>query len=274
MAQELFGRAFALTVGDVDISDLACEFSVKKTIKREPNTCELRIYNLAPDTRKKLTAPKKIVVRLEAGYGKKLSQLYLGEVRALSPGEVRGADIITELSSGDSEKEIQRSHLAVPIGPKAATGDVLRAIARELGVGLGNVSAVASKLDSKGVALFGRATVITGNTARALDDFCRSAGLEWSIQDGALQLLDIGKALDSKPYVLSASSGLINAPRLDSEGKVSAQTLMLPDLRPGMRVEFDSLSVTGLYRVIQCEYVGQTHGQDWSIRIVCDKPRT
>lgn len=279
MASQLFGRAWNITIGETEVSSstrgnsaLSCTFSVKKTIKAEPNTCTLSIYNLSDLSRRKFTEPKATTIRIEAGYADRLSQIYLGEVRALAPGERNGANIVTELTSGDGEKKLA-GRLSVPIGPKTPPGDALRAIVKALGVKPGNSDKAAAALATKGVAVFSRGTVLTGNVARALTDFCRSAGLEWSVQDGAVQILDLGAGLETNPYVLKASSGLINAPKISSDGKVSAETLMLPDLRPGMRVQFDSLSVSGLYRIIECETSGETHGGAWGHKIVCEKPK-
>jgi len=274
---KLFGRAWEISAGDVLLSDttsgVACEFSVKKTLKPEPNTADLKVWNLSETTRAKLTSPKKVPIRIEAGYVDRVSQIYLGDVRAMSPGEKRGPDIVTELMSGDGSQQFREAHLEVPLGPKTPNGVALQAIAKALGVGMGNVPKVAATLASKGSAVFPRSTVLVGNVARILTDFCRSAGLEWSIQDGVLQVLDLGKPLETKPYVISADSGMIGAPSLGSDGKVSATCLMIPELRPGMRVMFDTFAVKGVYRVSECEYQGSTHGADWSLKIVCEKPK-
>lgn len=268
----LFGRSWLVTIGDVDVSDLAVEFSAKKTLKPEPNTCDLKIYNLSKATRERLTSPRAVTVRIEAGYGSTLSQIYLGEVRALAPGTISGPEIVTELSSGDGEKAMKTARLAVPIGAGMSTADALRAVASTLGVGLGNIGDAIAALNARGVAIFKRGTVITGATARALTDLCRSAGLEWSVQDGALQFLDLGAPLAVRPYVISADSGMIGAPKLDADGKVSVETLMLPGLRPGMQVQIESLSVRGLFRICQAEYKGATWGDEWGISLTCDRP--
>jgi hypothetical protein len=277
---QLFGRSWNITVGDVEVSSgpatgaLACEFSVRKTLKAEPNVCSLRVYNLSEETRTKLTSPKKIVVRIEAGYGTRVSQIYLGDVRALTPGEITPTgDVITDLESGDGEKACASAHLSVPIGGKGPAGDSLRAIAKALGVGLGNTAQMAAQLSAKGVAVFPRTTVLSGNVARHLTDFCRSAGLEWSIQDGALQILDLAGALNVKPYIIAPDSGLIGSPKMGNDGNVTLQTLMIPELRPGLRVQLDSFSVKGLYRIDQAEYSGQTHGEDWTIKLTCSAPK-
>jgi hypothetical protein len=214
-------------------------------------------------------------VRIEAGYGGQNSQIYLGEVRSLAAGFVEGPDIRTELTSGDTEKAMQTARLSVPIGAGASQLSVLQALVDALGVGPGNIADAAAKLAKAGKLIFARDTVIVGNVARIITDICRSGNLEWSIQDGTIQLLDIGASLTAKPYSLSASTGLVGSPKLDKDGKVTASVLMLPDLRPGLPVVFDSKFVKGTFRVIECTYEGDTWGEGddaWGIEITCDRP--
>lgn len=266
---QLFRRAWNVTIGDVVVSDLAMAFQVKKTLKKEPNTAEIAIYNLSDENRKKLTESTKYPLRIEAGYIGGISQIYLGEVRSAFT-TIEGPDYVTRMSSGDGEKA-HRVRLSVPIGPKTNASVALRAIAKTLGVGAGNSESMAAALAKRGIVLYPRGTVLSGNAAQNLTDFCRSAGLEWSIQDGALQILDKGAALDSRPIVLAPDSGLIGSPSSDADGKITAKCFMIPGLRPGMRVQMDSLQVKGLFRIVQAEYAGETHGSEWSITLQLSK---
>ena len=292
MSTTLFGRTWRITVGDVEVSSsdtdgaLACDFEVTKTLQVTPNTCTLKVRNLSPSTRKQLTTPKVVAVRIEAGYQGNVDQIYLGDARAVMPGEMDGPEIITTLTSGDGEKPLSCSRIGVPVGAKASQASVLNAIARALTsdtvpgatpLGMGNVATIAASLNSTGKAAFPRATVLHGNTARHLTDFCRSAGLEWSVQDGVIQILDLGQPLQNNPYILSADSGLYGSPKLETDGKVSFDCAMLPHLRPGMRVEIDSMFVSGVYRISQATYKGETWGEGtsspWGMSCVCDKPK-
>jgi len=277
MASDLFGRTYKIVVGTVDITGLRCAFTIRKTLKKEPNTCTIKVYNLSESTREELSESKVLGVSVEAGYKGDNSQLYLGQLRGAS-SEVEGSDITTVFSTGDGDKAIQSARLSIPLGPKTPNDVALLAIARTLGVGLGNVAQAAAKLKTSGVSLFPVGTLLTGNSAKNLTQFCRSAGLEWSIQDGKLQILDIGKALDVRPYVLDSESGLTGSPSLTHEAKtgdkiVRAECLMLPGLRPGMRVMFNSRFVKGLYRVEECEYEGDSWGENWGIRLACRLPK-
>lgn len=250
----------------VDVSALDCTFRVRKNLKQEPNKCELDIYNLSDSSRRLLETPNKLVLRLEAGYPDAISQLYLGEVRAAQSIK-DGPDIITHIESGDSEKEMQSAHINLSIGPKVPADVALTAIARSLGVGLGNVQKAAAKLRSKGSAPFGQGSLVFGSATRALDDFCRSADLEWSVQDGVLQILDRGKALEGSAVLLSPSTGLVGSPSVDHKGVVSFTALIQPDLHPGKKVTFDSQSVKAGqgYRIQECEYSGDSSGSEWYV---------
>lgn len=250
-----------------EVSNLDCVFKVKKNLKPEPNTCELKLYNLAGPTRRVLEGAKKLTLRLEAGYVGAVCQLFLGEVRSARTSR-EGPDIITEVSTGDSEKEIQESRINMSIGPKVPASVALESIARALKVGLGNVPVAAAKLAAKGVTPFGPGTVISDNAARALTDYCRSADLEWSIQDGVLQILDRAKALDSMAVFLSADTGLIGSPTIDNKGLVTATALIQPDLIPGRKVVLNTIAHKGDgYRIEECEYTGDTAGNDWQVKM-------
>lgn len=267
----LFGRAATLTVGPLELTGLDFQFKVKKTLKPEPNTAEIKIANLSESHRKQLEEMKKVPVRLEAGYEGNLSQIYLGELGNVWT-KIEGNTSNTELSSGDA-KEIATSKLHVSIGPGTTPATALQQIAKALGAGLGNLASAQSALARRGVASFwGKGGVISGNVQRELTDFCRSAGLEWSIQDGNLQILDIGKPLtDTKAILLSPETGLLGSPAIDKKKHITANCLMIPGLRPGVKVAFSSVNVRGGYRVIETEYQGDTAGKDWGVKIVAEK---
>ena len=294
---ELFNRTYRLTVGPVEISNLKVEFRVRKTIRREANTCKVKIWNLNEDHRHAIAVPpgqagsgrgkiggakkhpktalteaERVSLRLEAGYNGEHTQLYFGEVRA---GIVKreGPDVITELSSGDSEKEMAKARINISYGPKTPPEEALKALVSALGVGQGNLTKALQLLKSKGVGSFGATgKVLSGNAARELHDFCRSAGLEWSIQDGQIQFLDLGTPLETKSsLLLRHDTGLIGSPAVDSSGAVEAETLLIPGIRPGVIVTFDTEFVTGSYRITDIDYKGDSYGQDWTSKFIAQK---
>lgn len=268
----LWDRTYSLLVGDTDVTGLRVQFTAKKTLKAEPNSCNIKIYNLSNDTRKKIEGTKEgIPVSLHAGYRDRMSQIYFGQVTAVQT-TVDGPDRITEISTGDGAKAIAQARISVPIGPKQNAGAALDALAKALGVGAGNLAEAKGKLASKGIAYFSpRGTVLSGNVARELTDFCESADLEWSVQDGKLQILDKGKALDGQAVSISSSTGLTDSPTVDGKGIVSFTCLIIPELRPGRKVSLETEFFKGGFRLTETEHHGDTYGKDWHIKCKAEK---
>ena len=267
----LWKRKWRVVCGTLDVSAIDLSFSVGKSLKPEPNTAAVTLYNLSEESRNLLSAPGDLNLLIEAGYENetdKPSQIYLGPVRS-ALHTVESSDIVTTIESADSQKALGTSRFKLAVGAGTPPQVVLQVIAKSLGVKPGNLPQAAAKLAAKGKVLFPMPTSISGNGARVLTDFCRSANLEWSVQDGELQILSLGAALDSQPYILNAGTGLVGSPSVDKEGVVSLQTLMLRGLRPGLRVVVDSRFVKGVYRIQECTYSGDTRGGDWYIDMVC-----
>ena len=267
---QLFRRAYRLVVGDLDVSNLAISFSVKKSLKPAPNTCEIRIRNLSQGHRNLLATPKKLPVRLEAGYVGALATLYLGEMRSVA-STIEGPTVITELTSVDSEDPFRKAKLNAPISGKTPA-EVLELMVQSYGVGAGNAKEMAAKLKSRGAAsVFGKRSVISGHLRDELNDFCRSANIEWSVLDGKFQFLDLGKPTENLAVSLSAETGLVGSPTVDNKGLASATVLLTPELQPGRKVSFDAVNLKGGYRIINVEYVGDTAAQEWHAKLQCRK---
>lgn len=275
MGKPLFGREAHLVIGTTDVTGMDFEFQVKRTLKPEPNTAQIRVYNLSESTRKSLeesfpgnkdAAP--VPVKLEAGYTGAVSQIYYGDVRNCQT-VIDGPDVITMLDTGDKENALRTQRCQVPLGPGTTPAQALQAIATALGVGLGTLASAQAGLASKGLASLGRLR-LSGYAATLLTDFCNSAQLEWSVQNGVLQILDIGGALQGTPVLLTPDTGLIESPARDNKGIVSATTLMIPDMRPGARVVFDAKYLGGFFRIIEVTTAGDTLGKDWFHHLRCE----
>ena len=269
MSEKLSSRTYKVVVGDIDISELHIVFSITKTLKKDPNECTIQVWNLSESSRQHLTDAKSLPVSVEAGYDGNNSLIYLGELRTAG-SEIQGPDIVSTFTSGDGDRALAVARLSVPLGPKTPNDQVLLAISRTLGVGLGNAPAKALQIAGK--SSFPVPTTLTGSASKQMTDFCRSNGLEWSIQDGKIQILDIGKSLDAQPYVIDSEAGLIGSPTVTYDSKTKTkiaklETLMIPGLRPGIRIMMNSVFVRGLFRIESIDYDGDTHGQNWGQRI-------
>lgn len=273
--RELFGREIAVTVDTIEVIGHRVAFECEKSLKSEPNTCSLKIWNLSesqrsqleelrPKVKKGQLATKGIPTKIEAGYDGALSQIWLGDLRTCDSTR-EGPDWVTSLESGDADKAFANARMHVSYGPKTPVDTALRAMVRALGIGEGNVSKVVAQLKVGSAKLFPHGYTASGSVARQLTDFARSADLEWSIQDGTLQFLDRGKALATEAIELSPDTGLVGSPTVDNDGIATIKMLMHPDVRPGTLIVLKSSRIKGNYRIEKGVWSGDNFGGDFYI---------
>lgn len=276
---KLFKRSVDVVVGDKRLTKLDCAFEVEKTLRAEPNKCSLKIYNLAEETRAAFEqlAPRRrwwtkgVPVRIEAGYGDDRALLWLGELRNVLT-EIEGPDWVTSMDSGDGYLAFQNARVNLSYGPMTPVATVLQALVQQLGIGVGNVAQTLATLNVEGVGkLYPHGLVISGSVAQELTDFCRSAGLEWSIQDGVLQILDRGQALRSQALRVSSDTGMVGSPSVDVDGIATVKTLLIPDVRVGSMLVLDSARIKGTYRVEKATWSGDTASDEWFITMQARK---
>lgn len=267
---QLFQRQWRIRLDTIETSDLAVAFEVDKTLKAEPNKCTVSIWNLTPDHRahlERLSTNKKkgkgnIRVEIEAGYKDNTSLIFRGDLRnAKSTRD--GADIVTQLEGEDGGRTVMLSRVQRSFPPGTPVKTVVEACAESLGIGNGNLSQV--PISGK----FPEGTVLSGVASDELARVLRSYGYTYSIQNGVLQVLQRGKALQTTGYLLTDSTGLIAAPVPNFDGGIEVQTMLIPDLYPGRRIMVDSTYFKGQLRINACKYTGSSHGDEWSILMQC-----
>ncbi len=263
-----FDRDVRIKVEGLDIAGLHASFRIVKTLRKEPNTCELTIFNLSQPHRDEIAQSKAPIVEIKAGYkGRDDPGAALIEVPALpfgagddepeEPGlvflgNVRDADSgfeppdwITSLESGDGEKATRFSRINKSFVAGTSLATVLNEVAKSMSVGIGNAKKQIAKgnLLEAGKAFLNSVTV-SGQSSKELDRIVKSAGLEWSIQDGALQLLELRKPLADVSIVLAPDTGLIGSPTIGNDGIVRVRSLLNSDIVPGRELEIDSKVLT------------------------------
>jgi hypothetical protein len=272
---ELFGRTCEVTIDTIQLNGHRVSFNIQKDLKPKPNKCAISVWNLSPDQQAQLeqlrpkakTDTKGIPCKLEAGYQGDNALLWLGDLRTVD-SVLTGSEWVTTAASGDGEKAHQSAKLNLSYGPKTPIETVLRALVRAMGVGEGNVAKVASDLKLKGAgSLLTHGHTMSGSAARQLDDWTRSADLEWSIQDGAIQFIERGKALAAQALVVLLDMGMIGSPTVDQEGLLTVKVLASADVRLGGIIVVDARRIKGNYRVQKATWVGDNFGGEWSVEL-------
>lgn len=271
----LFGRSWRLRVDTLQFSgtgkpgDITMSFDVEKTIKAEPNKATIKIWNLIQDHQRQLQALSvqkgrgRIRVELEAGYQSGMMLLFRGDLRRAGTSR-SGPDLITEVSGEDGGRSVIWSRVNRSFPPGTTVEVVAKACAEAMGLGLGNLPEIVrgKRMGSAGSTFFD-GCVLSGNAADELTHILRSLGLSYSIQDGAVQVIERGKALQASAVVLGSGTGLIDRPVVNADGTVSASSLLIPDLYPGRKVQFDTVDLAGIYTLQKTNYVGGTEDNEW-----------
>jgi hypothetical protein len=268
----LFNRTVRVTIDTLLITDLDIEFSIEKDLKKAPNNADVTIYNLNPDHRAALEqlkakdkaskGTKGIPCLIEAGYGTDYSQIFLGDLRTVETIR-QGPDWQTKLTSGDGEKGAQFARVQLSYAAGVTNETVLRALARAMNIGEGNLSKAVAGLKH----IFPAGVTISGPAYRQLNTLAAGMGLTVTIQDSALQFQNLGKALSGTALKLNASTGLIDSPTVDNEGVLNAKMLMIPGVRVGSLIVMDSLAVKGQYIVQKTVYAGSSFTGDFGITV-------
>lgn len=282
---ELFGRAYRLRVqtlpltflefaSSADYQQLDFSFRVTRTLSKEPNTAEISILNLSDRHRSELEIMENSFVELFAGYESGSSLIFKGDIRSIENN--KDVDTwLTSLSSGDGEKTVRTARVNKSFPPGTTVTTVLTAIAKTMkdanggkGVTIGNVVSIAPQgaLLGAGVQFLNGCTV-SGPSAKEFDRICRSAGLEWSIQNNVIQLLPVDRPLPVSAVVLSSKTGLVGTPRVSSDGAIFLRSLMIPGLEPGKLIVVATTALNATVVAQRCDYIGDTSGQDWYIDI-------
>jgi len=286
---QLFNRRCHLTVAPLDgsegieISGLRIVFDVKQTSTSEANTAVIQVYNMAAASRGRIRTRDQ-GVELRAGYDELEQQLFVGVIKRVEHRR-EGTEIVTEMECKDGGKDLVEPEFRLSY----SRGTSRRTVVADILAAMPHTARGKMSADGLDGALNGR-MAFSSSAKQALDRLARSWGFEWSIQDGALQILDPDGTVQSPElaFVLNESTGLIGSPSVtgrdsvgfeDSKpkkGKAAStaavkrktgarfQSLLLPSLRPGGYVLLQSEFLAGAYKAESCEHKGDTHGQDWT----------
>ena len=277
----LFDRVYRLLVGPKDqprgleITQLRITFDIMKTAKKNPNRSKIEIFNLTKGTRAKMEAPNQRCL-LYAGYAEQDGPLLIfqGDI-TLATSTVENPDVKTTLDLGDGVREIRDSMISVGYAEGVTSETVIDDLSKSMGMTLNIPDDVKHKVWNHGISYY-------GSSMDLLDKITSSSNMEWSIQNGNLQVIERGGVTTRQGILISATSGMIGSPVRVRQAKVQkagdkpeivdakevdngwrVKTMLMPTINPGDRVIVESLVVEGIFRVQEIKHRGDTHGNEW-----------
>lgn len=288
MGERLFGRNARLVFTPplastgIEVTGLRIKFKVEKSLESAPNKAAVAIYNMN-ETNRSLAESQPIQKKssdgsitlipgyllIDAGYGeremkdpngnaviqKTFENVFAGDLsRVLTRFE--GSDIITEFEAEDGAKEFKDSKADLSFAPGTNMTDVFAAMTQKMGLKQGEISGITAKSVQNGLT-------VSGPIRRFLDTATKSMELEWSIQDGALQIIKKNAGLQKEAVHLSPETGLIGSPKKKDVG-IEVTSLLQPKIAPGRLISIESKFIKGnIFRVLKVTHEGDTHDKVW-----------
>jgi hypothetical protein len=218
-----------------------------------------------------------VTVRLEAGYGDHIGQIFFGVLRKVSSWR-QGADWLTQISGGDAEHSITTARISKTFVKGTPLTSVLREIVGSIpGIGGGGLENAARALEGAGYLAGGnklqKALTFHGDSATALEQFMRSCGFQWHVSDGAFYASQVGvPTIPGEGPLLTPTTGLVDEPQIDKNGFVVGKALLNPDLLPGRVFRIECSRVTGNFLCEKTQHKGDSSGSDWYVEFVGRPP--
>lgn len=293
----------------IDLSQFHIKFSVGAEDLETPNTCEIRLYNLAKETAAYVLTEFNTVT-LNAGYiGGSFGSIFQGTIKQVKFGRENATDTYVDIYASDGDvvylngtvvDNIPKGKTLAETVQKVAGG--MQQSAAEINAAAVNISSQADMstivVDSqhfpqiRGQVLFGMGKSVMRNLANTLE-------ATWSIQNGRITLLNRTAYTNDPPVDINVATGLIGLPEQTDEG-IKVQSLLNPLIRIGGRINLNNKEIVqtmqqnpnaapiqynqrtgfqymaalanspgGFYRAYAISHEGDTRGNPWYTHLTC-----
>lgn len=260
---------------------LHVKFSFEKADVESPNTGKVTIWNLNKEHLAELEKQDCIVV-VRAGYGDIMAEAFAGTVTNASTTK-EGADRMTEIELAANMVELRDTSFSMSYAEGTKTEAIYQEAAAQMGLPL---SFSPGAMDATTCLSSGFSFV--GGAKNLLNRVTRMDGINWTIQDGVIQLLKANEPISTTCYELNAGTGLIGTPKrvnMSSGGGSSKggsekadsgsetaqlgwEVIYLINFAIGVNsyVHISSEAVNGYFRVQKISIEGDNYEGDWQCR--------
>lgn len=284
-----YSRKVQILVADelgnaLDLSQFKVKFQTKRAEVQTPASAIIRIYNVAPETIKKIQ--KEFTrVELQAGYEGNFGLIFSGMMRQKREGRENATDTFLEIVAADGDNAYNYAVINKSIAAGATKRDALDACLEAFApydISVGHIPVLDEGTQMpRGQVFFGMAH----NTMRQV---AQSSNCSWQFNNGRLDMIQIAQPIAGEAIVITANTGMIGAPQQTIDG-IELKCLINPMLKFGAQIKLDnasiqqavisvaysalnyfpSLDADGNYKIISIENTGDTRGNAWETSLVC-----
>ncbi|MFA9439395.1 hypothetical protein ACDA63_07140 [Uliginosibacterium sp. sgz301328] len=294
MSTPQYLRKASLIVGDdqeaIDLSELRFRFVVRRGDISTPNTAEIRVYNVAPNTAQKLQKEFQRVV-LQAGYGGNYGLIFDGSVIQIRRGRESQTDTYVDIraASGDAAYNFAFANCTVAAGTTFEQQiDKMLTYAKPFNVSKGYVPDLPQTRLPRGKVVFDL-------IRESFDNLQSTLHGKWSIQDRHFNFIPLNSYIPGDPIEINAETGMVGMPE-QTIGGLNVRTLLNPSVKIGHTIRINNASIQdyrlslspgdksnndaalngvarkdadGLYYVMMADHYGDTRGNDWYSDLIC-----
>ncbi|TXG97755.1 MAG: hypothetical protein E6R08_06445 [Nevskiaceae bacterium] len=233
--QRQYIRAAQVIIGKagkgISVEDLRIAFEVTKDHQSAPNEATIKIYNLNDDNQSRVRFEFEDVI-LNAGYQGGMRVLFRGNIKYVYRYR-EGTNWVVEIAAGDGDRDFRGAVINESFAAGATDAQILdRCVNSFSTTKKGAVKGLSAKARVRG-------KVVSGNTRTVLDDMARNSDCNWSIQDGAVQIVPANGVLDSEAILVNEYTGMVGTPQQDDKG-IKVKMLLNPLLQINGRVKLDN----------------------------------
>lgn len=271
LQHEYWDRLCIVSIGNAEWADLHVTFSVSRTASSKPSPATIRIDNLSKESRAAIL--RDTSVRLVAGYAGMAGQVFSGQVTEVRHQKT-GPGWTTTVVAGDG-RSAWRQYVSRSWTSGTPYKDLVQELAGQMGLAVSDSALQLVQGGSRGPV------AMSGFAHREMDLLMASLGLQWSIQDGALQVVKPTGGTVQPAIVLGPRTGLVGSPEVLESKKtrvkgsdgvfrtvtrptIKAISLLNPGYAPGRQVLLQSDQHRGHFRVDRVDHRGDTHGADFT----------
>jgi len=234
----LYLRKLSLVVGTtggegLDLSEMHVKFSTRQFDAGNPNSCQIRVYNLS-DNSANLIEKVFTVVLLNAGYQSgPFGRVFYGTIVQTRRGKEAAGDAYTDtymdLSVVDGDAATNFTIISQTLAAGATFADRVNAIQAAMNAGSttpltnGYITDLGPQKSVRGVTMYGK-------TPDELRKVAQATNTSWSVQNNALQVMKYDEVIPGPATVLSPNTGLIGLPEQTNQG-IKVRCLLNPFLR-------------------------------------------
>ena len=234
-------------------------------ISSATRTGVFKIYNLSPQTVRKIAGREFTKIRLIAGYygvaptvdasqvgipypvdpasisqsgGRNYGQLFSGEIRYTLTGKDNPVDAYVLIQAADSEKaflESQSNHTL-------AAGWTAQTLFNALMNDFAHYGVTAGRTPPFPATAHSRGRVIHGMTRDIMDDVARMCDATWMLVDNQVQMIRKDDYVH-EPIELNSKTGLVGMPQQTIDKGVNVRCLINPNIRVNGLIHLDERSI-------------------------------